>query len=67
MTAVLLGAGFALFTYQSLAEKAARDLRLAFGGDNNMRLSLPQIMPTSQFFPALDKLKAALAGMAEIL
>ncbi len=26
MTAVLLGAGFALFTYQSLAEKAARDL-----------------------------------------
>ena len=51
----------------TVVEKAARDLRLAFGGDNNMRLSLPQILPTSQFFPALDTLKEALSGMITVL
>jgi ATP-dependent DNA helicase DinG len=50
----------------TVVEKAARDLRLAFG-EGNLRLSLPQIMPTSQFFPALDKLKAELAGMITVL
>lgn len=51
----------------TVVEKAARDLRLSFGDGGNLRLSLPQIMPTSQFFPALDKLKEELAGMITVL
>lgn len=50
----------------TVVEKAARDLRLAFGQDS-MRLSLPQILPTSQFFPALETLKQELAGMITVL
>ena len=50
----------------TVVEKAARDLRLSFG-DGNLRLSLPQIMPTSQFFPALEKLKEEIAGMITVL
>jgi len=51
----------------TVVEKAARDLRLSFGDGGNLRLSLPQIMPTSQFFPALDKLKEELAAMITVL
>jgi len=50
----------------TVVEKAARDLRLSFG-DGNLRLSLPQIMPTSQFFPALEALKEQIAGMITVL
>ena len=50
----------------TVVEKATRELRLSFG-EGNLRLSLPQIMPTSQFFPALDTLKAELAGMITVL
>ena len=50
----------------TVVEKAARDLRLSFPADS-MRLSLPQILPGSQFFPALDKLKEELAGMITVL
>ncbi len=50
----------------TVVEKAARDLRLSFPPEN-IRLSLPQILPTSQFFPALDKLKEELAGMITVL
>jgi ATP-dependent DNA helicase DinG len=39
-----------------VVEKAARDLRLTFP-EGGMRLSLPQIPPSSDFFPALEKLK----------
>ncbi|MBZ2208390.1 ATP-dependent DNA helicase [Massilia sp. R798] len=47
-------------------EKAARDLRLAFPQDI-MRLALAQIMPSSDFFPALDTLKEQLAAMIDVL
>jgi ATP-dependent DNA helicase DinG len=50
----------------TVVEKAARDLRLTFAQDS-MRLSLPQIPPTSEFFPALQKLKDELAGMVDVL
>jgi ATP-dependent DNA helicase DinG len=50
----------------TVVEKAARDLRLTFPQDS-MRLSLPQIPPTSEFFPALQKLKDELAGMVDVL
>jgi ATP-dependent DNA helicase DinG len=47
-------------------EKAARDLRLTFPQDI-VRLSLAQIMPSSDFFPALDTLKDKLAAMIDTL
>ena len=50
----------------SVVEKAARDLRLTFPQDI-VRLSLPQIAPSSDFFPALAKLKEELDGMLEVL
>ncbi|MFL6676603.1 MAG: ATP-dependent DNA helicase [Massilia sp.] len=50
----------------TVVEKAARDLRLTFPQDS-MRLSLPQILPTSEFFPALEKLKDELDGMIDVL
>ena len=50
----------------TVVEKAARDLRLSFPADS-MRLSLPQILPGSQFFPALDKLKEEMAGLITVL
>ncbi len=50
----------------TVVEKAARDLRLSFGQDT-MRLSLPQIVPSSEFFPALEKLKTEIAGMIDVL
>ncbi|WP_370660020.1 ATP-dependent DNA helicase [Massilia horti] len=50
----------------TVVEKAARDLRLTFGQDT-MRLSLPQIMPNSPFFPALETLKEELEGMITVL
>jgi ATP-dependent DNA helicase DinG len=49
-----------------VVEKAARDLRLTFPQDI-MRLSLAQIMPSSEFFPALDLLKDKLAEMITVL
>ena len=50
----------------TVVEKAARDLRLAFPQDI-MRLSLAQIMPSSDFFPALQTLKDKLAEMIDVL
>jgi ATP-dependent DNA helicase DinG len=50
----------------SVVEKAARDLRLTFPQDV-VRLSLPQIAPSSDFFPALDLLREQLAGMLAVL
>ena len=50
----------------TVVEKAARDLRLTFPQDI-VRLSLPQIMPSSDFFPALDTLKEKLAAMIDVL
>ena len=50
----------------TVVEKAARDLRLTFPQDI-MRLSLAQIMPSSDFFPAFDTLKAKLAEMIDVL
>jgi ATP-dependent DNA helicase DinG len=50
----------------TVVEKAARDLRLTFPQDI-MRLSLAQITPSSDFFPALADLKAQLAGMIDVL
>ena len=50
----------------TVVEKAARDLRLTFPQDI-VRLSLPQIMPSSDFFPALDTLKEKLAEMVDVL
>jgi ATP-dependent DNA helicase DinG len=47
-------------------EKAARDLRLTFAQDI-VRMSLPQIAPSSDFFPALQTLKDELAGMLAVL
>jgi ATP-dependent DNA helicase DinG len=49
-----------------VVEKAARDLRLTFP-EGGTRLSLPQIPPSSDFFPALDKLKEELEGMVDVL
>ena len=50
----------------TVVEKAARDLRLTFPQDI-MRLSLAQIMPSSDFFPALQTLKDKLAEMVDVL
>lgn len=47
-------------------EKAARDLRLTFTQDI-VRMSLPQIAPSSDFFPALQTLKDELIDMVEVL
>jgi ATP-dependent DNA helicase DinG len=47
-------------------EKAARDLRLAFPQDI-MRVALPQIPPSSDFFPALQTLKDKLDEMIAVL
>jgi ATP-dependent DNA helicase DinG len=50
----------------SVVEKAARDLRLTFPQDV-VRLSLAQIAPSSDFFPALATLKDELDGMIALL
>jgi len=50
----------------SVVEKAARDLRLTFPQDV-VRLSLPQIAPSSPFFPALQTLKDELDGLLAVL
>ncbi len=50
----------------TVVEKATRDLRLTFPQDV-MRLSLAQITPSSDFFPALQTLKDELAGMITVL
>ncbi len=50
----------------TVVEKAARDLRLTFPQDI-MRLSLAQIMPSSDFFPALATLKEKLGEMIDVL
>jgi ATP-dependent DNA helicase DinG len=50
----------------TVVEKAGRDLRLTFP-EGGTRLSLPQILPTSEFFPALDKLKQELDGLVDVL
>jgi ATP-dependent DNA helicase DinG len=50
----------------TVVEKAARDLRLTFP-EGGTRLSLPQVPPTSNFFPALDKLKEELDGLIDVL
>jgi ATP-dependent DNA helicase DinG len=50
----------------TVVEKAARDLRLSFPQDI-VRLSLPQIVPSSDFFPALDTLKDELDGLIAVL
>jgi ATP-dependent DNA helicase DinG len=50
----------------TVVEKAARDLRLSFGQDI-MRLSLAQVPPSSDFFPALATLKEQLKGMIDVL
>ncbi len=47
-------------------EKAARDLRLTFAQDI-VRMSLPQIAPSSDFFPALQTLKDELVDMIAVL
>jgi ATP-dependent DNA helicase DinG len=46
----------------SPVERAARDLRLAFPQDF-VRLAVGQIAPSSEFFPALEKLKEEMQGM----
>ena len=50
----------------TVVEKAARDLRLTFPQDI-VRLSLPQIAPSSEFFPALQTLKDELDGLNAVL
>ena len=50
----------------TVVEKAARDLRLTFPQDI-MRLSLAQIVPSSDFFPALQTMKDKLADMISVL
>jgi ATP-dependent DNA helicase DinG len=50
----------------TVVEKAARDLRLTFP-EGGTRLSLPQIPPSSEFFPALAKLKEELEGLIDVL
>ena len=47
-------------------EKAARDLRLTFPQDF-VRLSVGQIAPSSDFYPALEKLQNELAAMTATL
>ncbi len=47
-------------------EKAARDLRLTFPQDF-VRLAVNQIAPSSEFFPALEKLQETLTTLTEIL
>ncbi|WP_394777699.1 ATP-dependent DNA helicase, partial [Undibacterium sp.] len=47
-------------------ERATRDLRLTFPQDS-VRLSLPQIAPSSPFFPALETLKDSFEGMIAVL
>jgi ATP-dependent DNA helicase DinG len=47
-------------------EKAARDLRLTFSQDI-MRMSLAQIAPSSDFFPALATVKEQLGAMIGVL
>jgi ATP-dependent DNA helicase DinG len=49
-----------------VVEKAARDLRLTFP-EGSTRLSLPQLPPSSNFFPALEKLKEELEGLVDVL
>ena len=49
-----------------VVEKAARDMRLTFPQDS-MRLALPQIPTSSEFFPALEKLQLELDGMIDVL
>jgi ATP-dependent DNA helicase DinG len=50
----------------TVVEKAARDLRLTFPQDI-MRMSLAQITPSSDFFPALATVKEHLAAMIGVL
>ncbi len=50
----------------TVVEKAARDLRLTFPQDI-MRMSLAQITPSSDFFPALATVKENLAAMIVVL
>jgi ATP-dependent DNA helicase DinG len=50
----------------TVVEKAARDLRLTFPQDI-MRMSLAQISPSSDFFPALATVKEHLAAMIGVL
>ena len=50
----------------TVVEKAARDLRLTFPQDI-MRMSLAQIMPSSDFFPALATVKEQLGEMIDVL
>ena len=50
----------------TVVEKAARDLRLTFPQDI-MRMSLAQITPSSEFFPALATVKEQLAAMIGVL
>jgi ATP-dependent DNA helicase DinG len=50
----------------TVVEKAARDLRLTFPQDS-VRMSLAQIPQSSDFFPALEKLKEELDGMIATL
>lgn len=47
-------------------EKAAKDLRLAFA-DDNIKLALHQIAPSSTFFPALETLKDEIGDMLAVL
>ncbi|MEA5097548.1 MAG: ATP-dependent DNA helicase [Burkholderiaceae bacterium] len=47
-------------------EKAARDLRLTFPQDF-VRLATNQIAPSSEFYPALEKLQTELAAMTAVL
>ncbi|MFZ6644530.1 ATP-dependent DNA helicase [Undibacterium sp. TJN25] len=47
-------------------ERATRDLRLTFPQDS-VRLSLPQIAPSSPFFSALETLKDSFEGMIAVL
>jgi ATP-dependent DNA helicase DinG len=50
----------------TVIEKATRDLRLTFPQDV-VRMSLAQITPSSDFFPALATVKEQLAGMINVL
>jgi ATP-dependent DNA helicase DinG len=50
----------------TVVEKATRDLRLTFPQDV-VRMSLAQITPSSDFFPALATVKEQLAGMINVL
>ncbi len=50
----------------TVVEKAARDLRLTFPQDI-VRLSYAQILPSSDFFPALEHLRSQLGDMIDVL